>query len=425
MLSAAACVVPADNRRVSAARAARREETMSPTAEINTVRDDAELLALAGLLAHALRFRQLEETDWLRRYQRSWFRLARRGGAIAGGLARLPMGQWFGGREVAMVGIHAVGVAPEHRGAGVATALMRHTVAELAAERVPLSVLVPATQPLYRRVGYEQAGLLTRYAVPIALAGAPDRQLAIERVDTSDVRRAAAVLAPVYRAWARSGAGLLERSEWLWWRAFIPELASARTFAVREHGRITGYATYAPRAGSDPDHHDLGFSDFVALTQAASRRLWTLVADHHSLSERAIVPGSAAAPGLLPLVEQTFTVARQRRWMARITSVAAALAARGYPTGLAARIELDIDDPLVAENRGRFALAIEGGRGTVTAGAGSGALKIDIRGLAPLYTGLMTAEALAGAGLAAGPDAALAAATAAFAGPLPWMVEFF
>jgi len=70
----------------------------------------------------------------------------------------IPMGQWWGSQRVPMTGIAGVGVTPEYRGTGVAIALVQDTVKELHRQGVPLSVLYPATQHLYRKAGYEQAG---------------------------------------------------------------------------------------------------------------------------------------------------------------------------------------------------------------------------------------------------------------------------
>ena len=49
-------------------------------------------------------------------------------GQVVGSLAIYSMGQWYGGQCVPMAGIAAVGVAPEHRGNGVAWELMRRTL---------------------------------------------------------------------------------------------------------------------------------------------------------------------------------------------------------------------------------------------------------------------------------------------------------
>ncbi len=112
------------------------------------------------------------------------------------------------------------------------------------------------------------------------------------------------------------------------------------------------------------------------------------------------------------------------RWMLRLVDVRAALEARGYPPGLTARLELEVDDDLLAGNRGRITLEVADGRGSVSDG-GAGALKAHVRGLAPLYSGHLDAAALAAIGLVDGSAGALATASAIFAGPAPWMMEIF
>ena len=91
-----------------------------------------------------------------------------RRGTPAGGLALYRMGQWFGGRPVPLVGVGAVAIAPEHRGTGTAERLMEGTLRELRAEGIALSGLYPATQRLYRKGGYEQAGGRYHYSMPLA-----------------------------------------------------------------------------------------------------------------------------------------------------------------------------------------------------------------------------------------------------------------
>lgn len=51
------------------------------------------------------------------------FRIIRRLEQVAGGLATLDMGQWWGGQRVPMTGIAVVGIAPEYRGSGLRSLL--------------------------------------------------------------------------------------------------------------------------------------------------------------------------------------------------------------------------------------------------------------------------------------------------------------
>ena len=68
------------------------------------------------------------------------------------------MRQWWRGREMPMAGVSTVRVAPEDRGRGVGRLLMTALLDEVAAGGYPLSVLYPATMPLYRALGWELAG---------------------------------------------------------------------------------------------------------------------------------------------------------------------------------------------------------------------------------------------------------------------------
>ena len=108
----------------------------------------------------------------------------------------------------------------------------------------------------------------------------------------------------------------------------------------------------------------------------------------------------------------------------RILDVKEALARRGWPTGVEAELHLDVRDELLRENHGRWVLAIGGGAAEVRAG-GRGELACDVRGLAPLYTGMLPPRALAALGWIEGSEAALATAGRAFAGPEPWMPDMF
>jgi len=112
------------------------------------------------------------------------------------------------------------------------------------------------------------------------------------------------------------------------------------------------------------------------------------------------------------------------RWMLRIVDVKAALEQRGYPAQLQAELHLELSDDVIPENTGRFVLTVADGQGAVSPG-GSGELKLDIGGLAPLYTGLFNAHQLQMMGLLSGSAAGRAIATQMFAGIPPWTSDFF
>ncbi len=390
--------------------------------EVGPPRSRDELEQFAAVVYEALGFPGLDQFDWLARYVTDDFRLVRVGGEVAGGGVLLRFGQWFGGRPVPMVGIHAVGIAPEHRGDGVGSALMTSVVRELCQSGVPLSVLYPATQPIYRRVGYELAGTWTRYRIPVAEIDLRERGLPVERVALAD----AADLQAAYDQRAAVESGNLDRTPWCWQRILDPARGKAFGFRVREHGRTRGFAVFSQRWLTTGLHdYDLMCHELCALDRAAAARLLTLLADHRSLAVDLLVNASPSAPVLGLLAERCLGVDQIMRWMARITRVDAALTGRGYPADLTATLGLAVTDDLCPENHGPRTLRVAGGRAEVTEGADAAPLEVDVRGLAALYTGYLTAEQAASIGLAAGNAETLARATRIFAGPAPWMAEIF
>jgi predicted acetyltransferase len=88
-------------------------------------------------------------------------------------------------------------------------------------------------------------------------------------------------------------------------------------------------------------------------------------------------------------------------------------------------VSLELRDPLLAGNQGRFLLRVRDGRGQLEPG-GRGGPTLAIGAFSSLYTGWASAEMLRRAGrLEGGSDAQLAQLGAAFAGPTPWMMDEF
>src|ERR1043166_2690224 len=84
---------------------------------------EADLPAAVRMIVHAFAGTEEGTRDWLRAAGMKSVRVVRehgKPGAAAGCLLRIPMGQYFGGRSVSMLGIAGVAVAPEARGRGLA-----------------------------------------------------------------------------------------------------------------------------------------------------------------------------------------------------------------------------------------------------------------------------------------------------------------
>ncbi len=357
-------------------------------------------------------------STWLTHIGLEHLRVAHREGRLVGGLGVIPMGQWFGGISVPMLGVAGVAVAPEARGRGIARSLMRATLGEARAAGVALSALYPATLTLYRLSGYELAGARFRFTArlkDLPLGGREHEVHSIEDADRADVEGA-------YRAWARVRSGALDRGEYIWRRVRTPRDGDARGFLVRGEKGVEGYL-YAKQRPRPAGGYDLVLTDFVALTAHAARSLLGLLADHRSTGELCVWHGGFPDPVHFEQPEFATAVELTEQFMLRIVHVEAALRARGYPK-LDHDIELDVADSELPDNNGRYRLVARGGKADVTRGGG-GSVRLDVRALATLYSGYLRASDLARSGRISADARSIEALDALFAGPPPALGDFF
>lgn len=361
-------------------------------------------------------------TAWFVQTGHEHLRVLRKGGEVAGGMVVVPMGQFWGGRAVRMMGASGVAIAPAHRGAGAATYLMAEHLREARQQGFPLAALYPATQGVYRRVGYEQAGARFEHRARVALVPTGSRELPLRPLSPADLPAVQAL----YTELAQARPGWLERGPYLWNRLQELRGQKATGYGVEEQGRLAGYTFVVQTRRPDmPLGYNLLLTDLVARTPAAALRLLTFLGDYASMAEHLSWYGGAQEPLLLLWREQSAVSTHlHMHWMLRVVDVAAALAGRGWPRGLSATLHLEVEDPLLPENSGRHVLEVSGGEGRVRPG-GEGHLRCDARSLASLYSGYRTATDMARVGLLQGTGAALELADALFAGPMPCMPDMF
>lgn len=350
------------------------------------------------------------------------FRIIEQAGQVAGGLAILPMGQWFGGQRVPMAGIAAVGVAPEYRGAGAAIALLRNLLQELYAAGVPVSALYPATQRLYRKAGYEQGGVRCIWELSTETLQL-DRRGTHEAVEIYPLNLAnIEALTRLQTQAAQSQNGNLDRHAAIWTGTVNPDAQTkVYGYAFGTPDASQGYVLFTQQSGSQSS---VRVRDWVLLTPEAVRRFWKLMADHRSMMRTVRWMSSAVDPLIMALSEQTAEIKECDRWLLRIVNVKAALEKRGYQPALETELHLHITDDIIPENNGAFVLSVAHGKGTVTPG-GQGDLRLDVSALASLYSGLFSATQLQQLGYLDAPESARAIANQIFSDGQPWMPDFF
>ncbi|MCP3101127.1 GNAT family N-acetyltransferase [Myxococcus sp. K15C18031901] len=382
-------------------------------------RDEREVAAVIDILMHSYAMTPEDCEGWKKRQDLGNLRLLREKGQVGATLGLLRMGQWYGGRSVPVIGVGGVGVHPLHRGQGTATRLMRHLLREVRAEGAPLSILYPATQPLYRRVGYELAGGRYEIRVPVSSLGTDERGLRLRAIEAADE----AAITACYTRVARHRQGWLDRGAFSWTRVRNPRTETVHGFLVEGDAGVEGYVYLARRPQKDLKY-ELGVTDVVATTPVAARRLLRFLGDHHSLGTEAVWFGGVDEPLLWLLREQDYSVKLYMHWMARVLDVAAALEARGWPPDAAGVLHLEVEDDLFPENQGRFVLEVASGAARVTRG-GEGRMRLHVRQLASLYTGFASADALRAMGLLQADDASVQVAQRLLHGPTPSMRDMF
>lgn len=350
-------------------------------------------------------------------------------GGVVAGMLRQNMGQYFGGRSVRCEGIAAVGVAPEARGAGAATEVMNRTIKALYDEKIPLSSLYPATQQLYRRSGYEQAGSRHEIRMSMWRIDSRERSLSVREwtpADEPEVRR-------VYNEFARGNNGALDRGPMLWHRIEMAppnRTERARCFVVvgsGKKGAIEGYV-FLNQATVPSGKHEVHVLDMGAATPRAARRLWSFLASYATIGTDLIYNCGPANPMLTLLGEQPYHMELKYFWMLRVVDVVRAIEARGYPPGYSGEFILDVTDPLIRKNSGAVLVRVRDGCASTARVRGKSSaprIETSINGLASLYAGFLSGRQCVLAGLCSGNEVALDLVSAAFAGTASGMSDMF
>lgn len=399
----------------------------SQNISVTPPKDDQDIRDFTQVVSQALFFPGADYDAWIRREGTDNIRVARKNGELAGGLVLQRMGQWFGGVAVPMVAIRVVGVAAQHRAGGVGTVLMQEAVKEIHRDGIPLSVLYPATQPVYRRQGYEMAGMRLSYRMDMKSIDVRDRTLDIRPIEKSDH----ALLRELYSERAKRTSGNLERNDWYWQRILEPQSwqPPVHGYLFLRGEKAEGYVLFSHKTGASFQDNAIDISDLVLLTADAGRRFLSFMADHRSMAHHVSWCGAPADPMLYLLAEQQLKIEERFDcgrfdWMLRVIDVRGALESRKYSENVNAELHLEVTDEIITSNNGRFVLEVSGGAGRIKEG-GRGALKISIQGLSPLYTGHLSAIELQATGMLSGDESTLATASSLFAGPAPWMPDIF
>lgn len=347
-------------------------------------------------------------------------------GDVVGHLGVWPFHQAFHQRAVPMGGVGAVVVADHRRGEGIATRLLEAGLGHIADAGMAISTLYPSTPVPYRRWGWAYAGvrmrrrIATRDLLDVSPAGT---DVTLRPYTATDL---AAVVAVHDAVTVTEPGGLVSGARWLQ-RALRPDPDEPEIahVAVRDH-RVVGLLLLAKTAPSQAHgSYDVDVLRLFGVDRDVERALWRAVAHHHTTAPRTAFVSRPADPLLFDLRHGLqVTGPSTAHFMTRLVDVHAAIDARGWPPGAVA-VHLDIVDRQRPANAGRHVLEIDDRAAALTPG-GNGRITVDIAVLSSLYTGFLTATDAARDGRLPGATTAdVRALTDAFAGPTPFLRDFF
>ena len=301
-----------------------------------------------------------------------------------------------------------VGVAPTHRRRGLLTRMMHRQLTEMAeAAREPIAVLWASETKIYPRYGYGMAGqrlqaeAMTRELTLTAPAPAEPAG----RLRLADPAAAIADLSKVYEQLRPERTGWSSRDD-RWWRFVLADQPALRDGATGLHAVVydtphgpTGYALWRTRIKWEAHGPDgrVNVREVAATDPETYATLWRFLLSI-DLTRHAQASFLALDEPLLHMVDEPRRLGLQLRdalWV-RVVDLPAALAARRYATPI--DVVLDVTDPLLPANTGRWRLTGGPDGASCTATSDPADLSCTVLELGAAYLGGSSLASLAAAG---------------------------
>ncbi|GGD52591.1 GNAT family N-acetyltransferase [Paenibacillus nasutitermitis] len=272
-------------------------------------------------------------------------------------LTVIPLEMHIQGRKYAMGGIAGVASWPEHRRRGNVAQLLRHVLLHMKENGISVSSLAPFSFGFYKKYGWELYVEYKQYTIETGLF--PQRK----EIEGKVSREAADIplLSRLYEAYASRYNGTLHRSE-EWWKNTLKNSKKGYTAVYYgQDGEAVGYILYEIKA------RVLHVHEMVFENEQARQALWTYLASHDSMVEKAVLkaPMDDTLPFLLsnPRIGQEIV----SYFMARIVDTEAFVQQYAFaPTAQGTRLTIRLNDPNAPWNEGDWNLSVTAdGKGTM------------------------------------------------------------
>lgn len=290
----------------------------------------------------------------------------------------------WGGRQVPCGGVSGVVVAPETRSLGAARRMLGEALDRMDRGGQVVSALYPTTASLYRGAGFEIVGWYQRRRIPIGEIRTEGVEALVWREVAHDddvVRTMHDEMARHHDGWFRVDPG--------WW-AFRAhrQLGEASTNRFTYVGCRAGVdvAAVQYRYETAGEFYDLEVEIMAGLDVDAIGAALGLLAGHGTTAGNVVttLPLCVLGPHV-PQPQRTRAVS-DWPWMLRLVDAPGAIAARGWPGAVSGGVDLDVVDPVRAENAGPHVLELRAGEGALLPG-GTGRVRVTAQDLAMLYAG--------------------------------------
>jgi predicted acetyltransferase len=299
-----------------------------------------------------------------------------------------------------------VGVRPTHRRRGLLTRLMTHQLGQVRGRGEPVAMLWASEGRIYQRFGYGLAAirhLLTADKRGVRLTRRPDP--AAGRLRDASPGQVRKELQEVYERVRAERPGWSGRDE-NWWTCRLTDPAGSRQGYTARRALlfegpdgVDGYALWRRKAGWDETgpKGEVNLVELVAATPEAYLALWDFLLSV-DLARTVNYRFAAADEPLRHLVDEPRALAERvadALWV-RVVDVPGALSARRYAAPV--DVVLEVSDPLIAANTGRWRLTGDANGAACAPTTGAADLSCDVAELGALYLGGTDLGALAAAG---------------------------
>ncbi|HEX9999479.1 MAG TPA: GNAT family N-acetyltransferase, partial [Actinoplanes sp.] len=310
------------------------------------------------------------------------------------------------GAVVPAAHVTGVAVAPTHRRRGLLTAMMRRQLTEIAdAGAEPIAVLWASETSIYPRYGYGPAAARLRLNVMTREVRLTEPAVAAGRLRLIKPGESREVLTAVHERLRGERVGWSSRPDY-WWRYLLADPESARHGATDLRGVLldgpdgpVGYALWRVKSRWNEHGPDaqVQVREVVAADSAAYAQLWGFLFGI-DLARWATYEFAALDEPLQYLVDEPRRLGRaylDSLWI-RLIDLPTALEARRYTAPL--DVVLEVTDPLLTRNSGRWRLTGGDGKTTCVRTGDQPDLACTVTELGAAYLGGTSLAALAAAG---------------------------